>query len=174
MSSCAASSSMQVAAWLPQGPLLRPVASPAAPHRRPGCGRCCNSRHHRSSTSRWISLFRRSRPPTQSQRHQSSFVDLSALSGAADLHPHAHAAPGHGTMIRSAHLRQNGSLLLPHAPARHGDRLSPAQLSAPLLLATPLPLAPRPAASGIGGSAQSCFTCLRGGASSACNTMRSE
>ena len=47
-------------------------------------------------------------------------------------------------MIRSAHLRQNGSLLLPHAPARHGDRLSPAQLSAPLLLATALPLAPRP------------------------------
>ena len=47
-------------------------------------------------------------------------------------------------MIRSAHLRQNGSLLGPLAPARHGDRLSPAQLSAPLLLATPLPLAPRP------------------------------
>ena len=142
MTSCAASSSI-VAAWLPQGPLLRAVASPAAPHRRPGAAdavtpgttearpavgfRCSAARDHR----RRVNAINRA-------------VDLSAPSGAADLHPHAHAAPGHGTMIRSAHLRQNGSLLLPHAPARHGDRLSPAQLSAPLLLATPLPLAPRP------------------------------
>jgi len=40
--------------------------------------------------------------------------------------------------------RRNGSLSLPRAPARHGDRLSPAQSGAPLLVATALPIAPRP------------------------------
>ena len=71
-------------------------------------------------------------------------VDLSALSGAADLHPHALTAAGDGTMIHGTHLRRNGSLLLPCASARHGHRLSPAQSSAPLLVVIALPLAPRP------------------------------
>ena len=61
-------------------------------------------------------------------------ADLSALSpGAADLHPHAHAAAGHGTMIRSTRHRRP-PVLLPRAPARHGDRLSPPQPTACTLI----------------------------------------
>ncbi len=47
----------------------------------PGCRGCCNSRHHRSSTSRWISLFCRSRPPTLRQRHQSSRWSVRTVRG---------------------------------------------------------------------------------------------
>ena len=47
-------------------------------------------------------------------------------------------------MIHDTHLRRNGSLSLPCAPARHGHRLSPAQSSAPLSVVIALPLAPRP------------------------------
>ena len=63
------------------------------------------------------------RPPTLRQPHQSELVGLSALSGAADLHPHALAAAGYGThdpaydicveTVRSCYRACSG--------ARHGD-----------------------------------------------------
>ena len=59
-------------------------------------------------------------------------VDLSALSGAPDLHPHALTAPGHGTMMHGLHLRRNDPPSLPRAPPRHTHRLSRVQSRAPL------------------------------------------
>jgi hypothetical protein len=65
-------------------------------------------------------------------------ADLSALSGAAGLHPHAHSAPGHGTMIRAT--RHHSCLVsLPRGSPRHGDPLSPTQFIALVLAQTMTP-----------------------------------
>src|SRR5208337_4169594 len=49
-------------------------------------------------------------------------ADVSALSGAAGLHPHAHPAAGHGAMIRGTR-HHHGSVLLVRVPPRHGGPL---------------------------------------------------
>ena len=118
-----------VAAWLPQGPLLRAVASPPTPQRRPGAADVATpgTPEARPAVGFRCSAARGSRRGFNAIDRA---VDLSALSGAAGLHPHALTAAGHGTMIRSAHLRQNGSLLLPHARHATVTACLQAQLSA--------------------------------------------
>jgi hypothetical protein len=67
-SSCAASSSMCCRAASTRS-VTSGCGIPGNATPPPGCGRCCNSRHPRSSTSRWSSLFRRSWQPTR-EAHQ--------------------------------------------------------------------------------------------------------
>src|SRR5271166_489773 len=56
-------------------------------------------------------------------------ADLSALSGAAGLHPHAHPAAGHGAMIRGTR-HHHGSASLVRLPPRHGGPLLSEQFTA--------------------------------------------
>jgi hypothetical protein len=114
------------AAWLPQGPLLRPVASHAAPQRRPDPadaaapgttqGRLDAARPGRSTT----------RPLRRDADAADRAADLSALSGAADLRPPAHPATGDGAMSRGR--RHHFSGLAVACPSRHRDPLSPTQV----------------------------------------------
>src|SRR3954465_6003077 len=88
------------AARLPQGPLLRPVASHAAPQRRPDPADAAAP----GATPGRRGEGRPGRSPTHAIRRGAGAADraadLSALSGAADLHPQARPAAGHGALSR--------------------------------------------------------------------------
>ena len=135
---------------------------PRQRHRRPGAADVATPGTTEARTSRWISLACRSRPPTLRQRHQSSRWSVRNSSGAADLHPHASAAAGYGTMIRSTHPRRNGSLLLPRAAGTPQRPLVSGAIGRTSLVTAALPLAPRPPRQAIDGSAQSQNTRRRG------------
>ena len=101
----------RAAARLPQGALLRPVASRATPQRRPGAADVATPG---ATEARSAAGLRRA--AARASRCGASAIDraadLSALSGAADLHPHALAAAGHGTMITTSMSATNfGSLV---------------------------------------------------------------
>jgi hypothetical protein len=142
----------RAAARLPQGPILRPVASHAAPQRRAGApdDATRGATHARSAgVPRSATCAPRCRTGAADRA-----ADLSALSaGADDLHPSAHPTTGDGTMIRTTRLcrclvflrrvlPRQGVLLSPPQPMRQtSPQMMPptGQLSSPLGPVRPAP-----------------------------------
>jgi hypothetical protein len=85
-------------ARLPQGALLRPVAPRATPQRRPGEANVATPGF---TEARSAAGLRRAtaRAIRRGARAIDRSTDLPALSGSADLYPHALAATGHGAVI---------------------------------------------------------------------------
>src|SRR5208337_3503067 len=117
------------AARLPQSPLLRPVASRATPERRPDTADAATAGAFEDRLDTRRPCRSTARTTRRGAGAADRAADVSALSGAAGLHPHAHPAAGHGAMIRGTR-HHHGSVLLVRVPPRHGGPLLSVQFTA--------------------------------------------